>query len=172
MYVFDASPLVVLATAQRLGLLDTLDERRVVTERVYEEVVVVGRDRGYPDAQRIERAVDEGVVLVESVDEDSRFDDLSAVEGLPDADAATLALAAAEGSTAVMDETAGREVAAAEGIDTRGTAYLVLSLVRDGHLTVAEGRTVVDDLVEAGWYCSTDLYRRIQRKLDDLDGEA
>lgn len=172
MYVFDASPLVVLGTAERLDLLAELDERCVLTERVHEEVVVAGRDGGHADARRVARAIDDGVLSVRSVDEDGRFADLSTVEGLSDADAATLALAADEDATAVMDETAGREIADAEGIDTRGTAYLVLSLVRDGELTAGEGRAVVDELVDAGWYCSTDLYRRIQRKLDALEDGA
>jgi len=169
MYVFDASPLVVLASADRVGLLSALDRECVLTERVHGEVVEAGRENGYADARRIAGAVDDGRLAVRAVDESGRFAALSETGGLSAADAATLALAAEEGGTAVMDETAGREVADAEGIETRGTAALVLGLVRDGDLSVDEGRAAIDELVDAGWYCSTDLYRRIQRKLDAFE---
>lgn len=172
MYVFDASPLVVLGSAERLALLRLLDGECVLTERVHGEVVVAGREGGHADARRVARAVDDGVLSIRSVGEGGRFAELNDVEALSEADAATLALAADEGGTAVMDEAAGRDVADAEGIETRGTAFLVLSLVHDGHLTAAEGRTVVDELVEAGWYCSIDLYRRVQRTLDDLERDG
>lgn len=167
-YVFDASPLIVLATAERLELL-THFETCLLTERVQAEVVEAGREHSYPDAQRIVRAIESGTLAVRAGDETDRFESLASIEGLSAADASTLALAGELGATAVMDEAIGRDVADAEGIETRGTAFIVLSLVRDGPLSVEAGRDAVDDLVAAGWYCSTDLYRRIQRKLDDLD---
>jgi predicted nucleic acid-binding protein len=168
-YVFDASPLVVLATAEHLDLLGTF-ERCLTTERVREEVVDAGRDAGYADANRIARAIEDGRLDVWAVEGD-HFETVAAVDGLSTADASVLALAAEVDGTAVVDEAIGRDVADAEGIDARGTAYLVLSLVRDGTLTTAEGRDIVDDMVAAGWYCSTDLYRRIQRMLNDFDDE-
>lgn len=170
MYVFDASPLIVLATAERLALLERVPEP-TLTERVYEEVVEAGLAHGYADARRVERAVEDGLLTLRSVEESDLFGRLSDAEGLSDADASVLALAAETDATAVVDEAVGRDLAAAAGIDARGTAYLVLSLVHDGALTADEGRQVVDDLVEAGWYCSTDLYRRIQRKLDEMDDD-
>lgn len=168
--VFDASPLVVLATAERLDLLAHVDEC-LLTERVHEEVVTAGLEHGYADARRIARAVDDGVLSVRAVDETTRYATLADIDGLSAADASVLALGAQLDATVVMDEAIGREVADAEGIDSRGTAYLVLSLVRDGDLSAAEGRAVVDDLVDAGWYCSTDLYRRIERRLDAFADE-
>lgn len=171
MYVFDASPLVVLATAERLSVLEHVREP-ALTERVYEEVVEAGLAHGYADARRIERAVEDGLLTVQAVEEDDRFERLADAEGLSAADASVLALAADVEATAVVDEAVGRDIADVEGIDARGTAYLVLSLVRDGALTSDEARQVVDDLVEAGWYCSTDLYRRVQRKIDDLERDG
>lgn len=167
-YVLDASPLVVLASADRLSLLDHFGEC-VCTDRVRAEVVVAGREHGYADADRIARAIDDGRLAVRPVDETGLFGTLVEIEGLSAADASVLALAAETEATVVMDETIGRDVADARGIESRGTPYLVLSLVADGVLSAEEGRTVVDELVDAGWYCSTDLYRRIRTKLDDIE---
>ena len=68
-----------------------------------------------------------------------------------------------------MDETYGRDVAATDGIDTRGTAYLVLLLVKRGVLDPETARETIDAMLEAGWYCAPDVYAGVLRKLDSLD---
>ena len=65
-------------------------------------------------------------------------------------------------------ETYGRDVAAAEGITTRGTAYLVLKLASEGTLSVDDARTVIDAMIDEGWYCAPDVYAKIVQKLDSL----
>ena len=69
-----------------------------------------------------------------------------------------------------MDETYGRDVASAEGIDTRRTAYLVLLLVKRGALDPEAAREAIDAMLDAGWYCAPDVYAGVLRKLDSLDG--
>jgi predicted nucleic acid-binding protein len=46
-----------------------------------------------------------------------------------------------------MDETYGRDVATAEGITTRGTAYLVLKLASEGTISIDDARTVIDAMI-------------------------
>lgn len=168
MYVFDATPLVVLAKAERLDLLDHLQRDCITPDRVYDEVVTRGIERGYPDARRIERATEGGRLSVQSVAEDDEFDRLGRNDSLSDADAAVLALASQADGTAVMDERYGRSVAKAEGIDARGTAYVVLSALRDGVVDGDEARETIDELLDAGWYCSPNLYAKIRRKIETL----
>jgi len=67
-----------------------------------------------------------------------------------------------------MDEAYGRDVASTEGIDTRGTAYLVLLLVKRGALDPETAREAIDAMLEAGWYCAPDVYVGIVRRLDSL----
>lgn len=85
-------------------------------------------------------------------------------------DADVLALADAGDGVAVMDEQYGRDVATVEDISTTGTAAVVIDAVRSGDIPGTTGREIVDDLVEAGWYCSPALYARISRQLEDIDG--
>ena len=65
-----------------------------------------------------------------------------------------------------MDESYGRDVAASEGVPTRGTAYLVLKLAKQGEIDAGEGRSTIDAMIEAGWYCSPGVYTKIARKLE------
>lgn len=170
-WVFDATPLIYLSKAGRLDVVETLDARRIVPDRVYHEVVTEGIDAGYDDARRIERAVDDDLLEVVGVDvEDSpTATRLTRHPGLSDADIAVLTCADTAGAVAVMDETAGRSAAEAEGIETRGTAYLVLSAVKRETLSPEVGRETIDAMVDRGWYVAPDLYAKIVRKLESFE---
>ena len=167
MWIFDATPLIYLAKVDRLTLAQHLESSCVIPERVYEEVVTTGIDEGYPDARRIERSVANQfeIVTVEPSPLLSRLHDNS---NLSDADVAVLACADSYDGVAVMDETYGRDVAAAEGITTRGTAYLILKLAKQDAIDVDDARTVIDTMIDEGWYCAPDVYTKIIQKLDTL----
>jgi predicted nucleic acid-binding protein len=170
-WVFDATPLIYLAKADRLDVIETLDEPRFVPEAVHREVVTAGIERGYDDARRIERVVENGLLDVVSVDTgDSPIATrLARHPGLSDADVAVLACAAARDGVAVMDESAGRSAAEIEDVETRGTAYLVLAAVRDGSLSPADGRTAIDAMIDRGWYVAPDVYTKIVRKVESFE---
>jgi predicted nucleic acid-binding protein len=169
MWVFDATPLIYLGTVDRLGLLQQLEASCVLPERVYEEVVETGIEQGHPDARRIEYVVEEGTLDVVTVEHTPLFSRLQRNDSLSDADIAVLAHAEYNDGVAVMDESYGRDVAASEGITTRGTAYLVLTLTKQGAIAVADARTVIDSMIEEGWYCAPDVYGKVVQKLDSLE---
>lgn len=168
MWVFDATPLIYLAKVHRFGLVDEIGERCVLPDLVHAEVVEEGIEEGYPDARRIETGIEDGVVDVVSVADTPLRSRLRENPNLSEADAAVLACADARDGVAVMDETYGRDVASTEGITTRGTAYLVLSLAADGTIAVDEARSAIDAMVDEGWYCSTDAYAKILSKLESM----
>lgn len=168
MWVFDATPLIYLAKAEELERLSHLPEPRVIPERVYEEVVTTGIEAGYPDARRVDHQVDAGQFEVTSVDRTPHFEQLHQQASLSHADAAVLAHADANEGIAVMDDTHGRDVAATEGITTRGTAYLILRLTKDGDIEPATARRIIDAMLAAGWYCAPDLYAKLIGKLEEL----
>lgn len=168
MWVFDATPLIYLAKVDQLTLVGHLEASCVIPERVYTEVVETGLEEGYPDARHIERRVDAGQFDVVAVEPTALLSRLQTNDSLSDADTAVLACADAHDGVAVMDETYGRDVAAAEGITTRGTAYLVLKLANEGAISVDEARTVIDAMIDEGWYCAPDVYTKIVQKLEAL----
>ena len=168
MWVFDATPLIYLAKVEQLSLVSQFDASCVIPQRVYTEVVETGIEAGYPDARRIEQRVENNIFTVHSVDDTALFDRLCRNPKLSDADCAVLAYAFEHDGVAVMDETYGRDVAATEGVTTRGTAYLVLSLADQQVIPVATARTVIDEMVAEGWYCSPDIYAKLVQRLDSI----
>ncbi|WP_241897933.1 MULTISPECIES: DUF3368 domain-containing protein [Halorubrum] len=89
--------------------------------------------------------------------------------GLSDADVAVLTCADARDAVAVMDESAERSAAEVEGVETRGTAYLVLAAVKDGQLSKAEGCDAIDAMIDHGWYVAPDVYTRVVGKLESFE---
>lgn len=169
--VFDATPLIYLGKIDRLDVVMSRDRRLVVPDRVYREVVEEGMEREYADAKRIDALVRDGTIEQRAFEQNDRFDQLVQNTPLSPADVAVLILADELGGTAVMDEAYGRTIAETEGIETRGTAYLVLSRVKDGELASEDAREVIDEMVDAGWHCSTDLYAKVLRKLEAVASE-
>lgn len=167
MLVFDATPLIYLAKVECVDVLDHLDDC-VIPERVSEEVVTTGIEHGYPDARRIERAVEQDIFAVRQVEATDMYRRLQHNHNLSDADCAVLALASHTDGTAVMDEQYGRDVADAEGIETRGTAVLLLTLVKRDVLAPADARQALDEMLDAGWYCAPGIYARVLRTLESL----
>ena len=168
MWIFDATPLIYLATVDRLSLVAQLDETCAIPQRVYAEVVDTGLEQGYPDARRVERSVENDVFEVVAVENPTVESRLQQNPNLSDADVAVLACAADTDGVAIMDETYGRDVAATEGITTRGTAYLVLLLASRDALSVDEARAVIDGMIDEGWYCAPDVYAQLVRKLESM----
>ncbi|UIP00979.1 DUF3368 domain-containing protein [Halobaculum sp. CBA1158] len=168
MWVFDATPLIYLAKVDRLTLVQQLETSCGIPELVYEEVVTTGIEAGYPDARRIERSVEEGWFDIIAVETSPLRSRLQTNDNLSDADVAVLACAETHDGVALMDETYGRDVAAAEGITTRGTAYLVLTLAKQDAISVDEARTVIDAMIDDGWYCAPAVYTRIVQKLEEF----
>lgn len=168
MYVFDATPLISLASIDRLALVTALPGNCCLPESVYEEVVTEGIESGHADARRVERAVEDDYFSVEPDPETQLVESLKRSDGLSEADAAVLALAAARDGVAVIDEQYGRAVADAEGVPTRGTAFVVLTAQKRELIDADEALKTVDELLEAGWYCAPDLYARIQRKIEAI----
>lgn len=167
MWVFDATPLIYLAKIDRLDLVDHLDDSCVIPEAVYTEVVTTGIDHGYPDARRIEQSIEDGKFEIVAVKQSDLHARLEHNDNLSEADVAVLACADGHDGVAVIDETYGRNVADVEGVTTRGTAYLVLKLAKEGQIKVNEARSAIDSMVEAGWYCSPADYSRIVQTLGE-----
>ena len=169
MWVFDATPLIYLAKVNKLQLVTHLEGQCYLPQQVHSEVVATGLEEGYTDARRVEQCIDAGLFEVVSVDDSQLVGQLQQNPNLSDADVAVLECAASRDAIAVMDEAYGRTAAEIEGIETRGTAYIVLLCAKHEDISVSKAREIVDSMIEAGWYCAPDLYTKLVRKIESFD---
>lgn len=168
MYVFDATPLIYLAKADALvTICEPLDEC-IIPAPVFDEVVTTGVEHNHPDARKIQRAYEEDRFTVTEITDERTAKRLRANTSLSEADVAVLTIARETGGIAVMDERYGREVAVAENIETRGTAYLVLHATDERVITPETARAIIDRMIDAGWYISPSLYTKLIKRIETL----
>jgi len=169
MWVFDATPLIYLAKVDHLQLVSNLEGQCYLPQQVHSEVVTIGLEKGYTDARRIEQCIDAGLFEVSSVDDSQLVSRLQQNPNVSDADVAVLGCAAPRDAIAVMDKAYGRTAAEIEGIETRGTAYIVLLCAKQEDISVSKAREIIDSMIKEGWYCAPDLYTQLVRKLEAFE---
>lgn len=170
----DASGLIYLTKAGLLDLVEDLYEEVIITDAVYQEVVIQGKARGYPDALGIERAIVEGRIQVKQLSPaaakrlaEARFPDRLGV-----GEQETITEALEEKCLAVLDDLHARAAATALGLSLCGCDTVVLEGLLRGRINGEEYQTKVtrlaavmgmraDDLAELLW-----LGRLIQEALD------
>ncbi len=139
-----------------------------MSPQVYREVVTQGKRRGESDAFLIEDLVNKGIFEVRNVKKKILLRELQIIPFLHLADIETLALAKELKGIAVIDERLGREIADIEEIENRGTIFILFRLLKAGLLDKKELRDKLDDMIEKGWRCSTELYAVILKELERI----
>ena len=159
--VADATILIYLAKIDRLDLLDTLFDRVLVPEAVYEEVVTQGREQGYADALTIDEATDEyPSVQLPSDDAADRTAEIRGSTDLGRGEVAAIALALAEDARCLTDDHAARRSAESLGVTVGGTIYVLLEALQADRLSHEEYIASLEALDESGFRMSARLYRQ------------
>ena len=63
--VSNATPLIYLAKANQMSLLQSMVQQVYVPEAVYREVVIEGKRLGEKDSYRVERAIKQGWIIIQ-----------------------------------------------------------------------------------------------------------
>lgn len=150
--VSDAGPLIYLGAVGHLSLLQRLFDRVVVPEAVWREVVVVGADRPGAAATR-------AATWIQVLPVDAR-----AVAPLRDrldpGEAEAIVLASAvHANLLLIDDQAGRQLAAEFGLTIIGTLGVLVRAKRSGLLPAV--RPVVEAIVALGFHATPDLIEKV-----------
>jgi len=164
--IFDATPLIYLAKIGKLHLLQKINTERIIPNSIFEEVVIKGKKLGKPDAIVVDRLVESGVFRIENVERTGFYEKIKENRNLSEGDVEVIALAKMKDGIAVIDEDYARKVAEVEGVKCRGTIYLIFLLLNNGIIQKREAREMLDAIIGEGWYCSTDLYAKILKRIE------
>lgn len=160
--VTNATPCIYLAKLGRLDTLRDCFEEVVIPEPVYEEVVVEGRDAGYPDAIIVEKACEEWLERRSVTDKDrERVSDLQNSADLGRGETAVIVLGdRIDATRCLIDDHAARQTARALGIPVGGTIFVLLESLKRDSLSLEEYQQAINDLHQVGFRMSAELYRR------------
>lgn len=157
----DAGPLIYLAGAGQLDLLQRLYVKVVVPRVVYEEVTIAGQ--GLTGSAEVATAS-----WIQVVDRES---DPALVPRLDRGEAAAIPLALELGAVLLVDDGAARQVATELGLSVIGSLGVLLAAKRAGHID--ELAPVLDRMVELGMFASPTLRARVLTLAgEDETGEA
>jgi len=164
MIVVDSSSIIALSKAGCFELVRALFETAVISEGVFEEVVVRGKGRA--GAREVERGKVSGWLLVKSI---RNLEELPRIQtfGLSEADAETIILAKElEAAYLLIDDKKAHDVAAYFLTDTQ------IVLLRSGSLLILakeeglieEVKPFLDKMIREGVWISERDYERILRQ--------
>ncbi len=164
--VSNATPLIYLAKADRLGLVLSLFEEILIPEAVYEEVVLKGKRLGQADALLVEKAIEEGRISVRHV---QRTHPVSIPLHPGEVEVISLALESGI-DLLIMDDARARAAAEIAGLRPRGTLWLLLEGTKKNLLSFDDFLATLEAITHHGFYLREELYLRVIREARRLTG--
>ena len=124
-----------------------------------------GRAKGHAGALVLGHLFEVKAISIVDPSDKRTLRTLRKVRGLEEPDAETLAVAKERDYRAVVDDLLARRVARTYGIDFVGTPFILLLATKSRLLAKQDALRTVDDMIEAGWRCSPELYRELTRTI-------
>jgi len=165
--VSNATPLIYLAKANKLSLLQTMVKQVFIPEAVYREVVIEGKRLGEKDAYRVEKAINEGWILVQG----AKIIYPVEITTHP-GEVEVISLAKEKGIEAVlMDDVKARAASEMAGLRPIGTLWLMLKAVKNHMLDFDEFLSALEDIIQSGFYLKEEVYLKAVRKARKLSAD-
>jgi len=160
----NTGPLIALAKLNHLHLLPTLYGQLVVPQAVYDECVIAGQTRGYPDADVIQAFLRQAGVL--PVAPQVLYPEIAGDVRLGPGEIEAIALAEQHRSLLLMDEVYARAVAEQMGLQTIGSLGILVEAYRRRNLApdVLEELLITIEQRKDIWIQPT-LCERIRREV-------
>lgn len=154
--ISNATPLIYLAKADQLKILQNVIHQVLIPQSVYGEVVVEGKNLGEKDAYRVDRAISQGWIIAQEVK------NIYPVEiPIHPGEAEVISLAKEMGVERVLlDDVKARVACQLAGLRPIGTLGIILRAVRDHKLSFDQFLTTLDDIVRSGFYLKEEIYLR------------
>lgn len=163
--VFDASPLIALASTGLLEKLDRLGVQAVVPGEVRNEVAGEASAPGHPERLVLEQLFLRKAIAVRSVRDDVALRRVSANPRLSRADAASLCVAWKIRGRLIADDRDLRAAARALGVDLGGSLYVIALAVAKRVIAPQEAVHAVERMIAHGWFCSPSLLKSFTERM-------
>jgi len=171
--IFDSTPLIYMVRVSLSNLLRELDEPKIITTSVYNELLK-GEALGKPEATAIRGLVDEKTIKLQDPKDEgfvSRIVKLAAEKErrpLHRAEADALALAKELEGVVISDDHVARSVARLIGIELHGTGYVLGRIYKAGRISKNEMLRNVGEMRRSGWRITEEDYGEILNYLRRL----
>lgn len=168
--VFDASPLIALASTGLLEKLERLGVEAIVPEEVRDEVAGNERATGHPERLILEQLFRQRTISVRRVRDDDALRRVSANPRLSRADAASLCLARERRGRLIADDRDLRVAARALRVGLGGSLYVLALAVEKRVIAAHDAVDAVERMIAHGWYCSPALLKSFTDRMLGKEG--
>ena len=166
--VSNATPLIYLAKADKLMLLQRVIKNVLIPAAVFQEVVAEGKRLGEKDAFRVEKAIAEGWLSVKEVKKK-----ISSQFTLHSGEIEVIALAKEKGiNTVLIDDIKARSAAEIAGLTPVGTLWVILQAVKTKIKDFDECLSTLEDIIDSGYYLRDEIYIKVIRAARNLSRDA
>lgn len=165
--ISNAGPLIHLAKANALHILQNLYHTILIPEEVKTETVDKGEEKGYPDALQIEKAIQQGWIKTIQVKLNPDFQKAAKTAGLRNAEALVIQHAYQNHLIALLDDEPARIFAKTLGVTIQGTLGILIQATKSNIINHQEAIQTLNKLTET-MYISADLYKTARREIDKL----
>ena len=160
--VFDSSVIIALSRLGRLRDIAHVFREVLIPTAVYEEVCI--RGRGLPGDEELRKAVNEGIISVEEVENRTLVEELRRELSAGEAEAIALALEKRADCIALDDKLARRK-ALRMGLNVMGTLRILRMLYDEGLMDKQALISEIRKLREYGFWVSDEVVRKILERL-------
>ena len=160
-YIFDSSSLIYFGKIKLLDKIALLNGKKYIPKEVYREVIVKGKEREELEVDYIERLIKEEAFIIKEPSGIFNF-----VPFMSKADLDVLSLAKETKSIAIVDEIYASNLAEFYGIESHGSLYLIIKLVKEKLIVKKEAINCIDKMISEGFYISIEKYREILEIID------
>ncbi len=161
--VSNTGPLIHIAKLEKLKILKQLFGSIYITKKVFEEAVIVGKEKGYKDAEIIESCIEEGWIIVIPHRPDPELKHRGILYGLDEGEIEAVSLARLSGGLLLADEKKAREFATIHGVPVMGTIGIIIYATKKGMISKQQGAELLRKLPDI-MYVSESLVEGIIRK--------
>lgn len=152
--ISNSSPLIFLSKINQLSLLKKLFENIIISKEVKDEVLIKDKiDSIYTD-----NAIKEGWIRVV---ESGNVIPL----GIKGAEASVINLAIERKDKLIVDDAVAMKIASAFGVKTIRTTTIVLMAIKKKFIAKKQAISLINNLIESGYYISPSHYALILEKL-------
>ena len=153
MAIPDASTLIALAKMQRLAMLRDVYKKLTIGPVVKREVIDAGRAISAPGVEQVEEALEEGWLLVTSLNSRERktMGRILRNTRLDEGEAECIALAQPRREVLIVDDKEARALAAAMNLEYLGTAAVFLRAFLEHRLKMRDLEDAIDELSRTIW---------------------
>jgi len=163
MIILNSSPLIHLTKLGKIRYLITKEKQLIIPTAVYNEVVIIGKEKKYAESFLIEKMINNGEIVVKKIDKY----DKSLYPFLGEGEIEAIELAKMEEKLVLIDDKKARNVADLLKIEFQTTIVTIFELLLTKYINFSEYKSNITKLAEDAWI-SADIIQKFIDKGEEL----